>query len=127
MIGELPTALEVGGELLRIRSDFRVVLNIYAAWNDPELTPEEQCIVCICNFTPMPWELQIALPGEGTLRCLLDSDDPRFGGAGSRGSAPVRAVPEEFFGHSHSALLPLPPLSCAYYGFSPAPAPPAAH
>ena len=81
----------------------------------------DECIVCICNFTPMPWELQIALPGEGTLRCLLDSDDPRFGGAGSRGSAPVRAVPEEFFGHSHSALLPLPPLSCAYYGFTPAP------
>ena len=54
MIGELPTALEVGGELLRIRSDFRVVLNIYAAWNDPELTPEEQCIVCICNLYEEP-------------------------------------------------------------------------
>ena len=76
-------------------------------------------IVCVCNFTPAPQELQIALPCAGTLRRLLDSDDPYFGGSGSRGDAPVRAVPEPFFDHSHSALLPLPPLSCAYYSFTP--------
>ena len=79
-------------------------------------------IVCVCNFTPMAWELQIALPGAGTLQRLLDSDEVRFGGAGERDDAPIPAEEAEFRGSSHSALLPLPPLSCAYYSFTPSPA-----
>lgn len=47
MIGSLPTALEIGGKIYAIRSDYRVVLNIYAAFNDPELTNQEKCYVCI--------------------------------------------------------------------------------
>ena len=47
MIGSLPTALEIGGKLYAIRSDYRVVLNIYAGFNDPELTNQEKCYVCI--------------------------------------------------------------------------------
>ncbi len=79
-------------------------------------------VVCVCNFTPMSWELQIALPGDGTLRRLLDSDAPEYGGAGLRDVAPVSAEAVGFLGHSHSAMLQLPPLSCAYYSFEPAPA-----
>lgn len=41
----------------------------------------DERIVCVCNFMPMTRELQAALPGAGTLRCLPDSDAPRFGGA----------------------------------------------
>lgn len=38
MIGDLPTALEIGGQQYAIRSDYRVVLNIFEALNDPELS-----------------------------------------------------------------------------------------
>lgn len=38
MIGDLPTTLEIGGRQYAIRSDYRVVLNIFEALNDPELT-----------------------------------------------------------------------------------------
>lgn len=47
MIGELPTTLKIGGEDYSIRSDFRVMLNIFQAFNDPDLTEEEKCFVCL--------------------------------------------------------------------------------
>lgn len=47
MIGELPTSLEIGGKPYKIRSDYRVILNIYQAFNDPELKEQEKCYVCI--------------------------------------------------------------------------------
>lgn len=47
MIGELPTSLEIGGRSYAIRSDFRVALNIFSAFNDPELTDREKCYVCL--------------------------------------------------------------------------------
>lgn len=58
MIGTLPTTLEIGGKSYSIRSDYRVVLNIYRAFNDPELTDGEKCYVCLkCLFTePIPKE-----------------------------------------------------------------------
>lgn len=52
MIGELPTALEIGGTSYSIRSDFRVALNIIQAMNDPELNEREKCWVCMkCLYT----------------------------------------------------------------------------
>lgn len=47
MIGELPTSLEIGGKQYKIRSDYRVILNICQAFNDPDLTKKEKCYVCI--------------------------------------------------------------------------------
>ena len=47
MIGELPTAFEIGGKLYKIRSDYRVILNICQAFGDPELNEREKCYVCI--------------------------------------------------------------------------------
>lgn len=47
MIGELPTSLEIGGQYYSIRSDYRVILNIFQAFNDPELTDEDKCYVCL--------------------------------------------------------------------------------
>ena len=44
---ELPTALEVGGRLYKIRSDYRPVLDILAAHGDPDLAPEEKALVTI--------------------------------------------------------------------------------
>lgn len=47
MIGELPTVLVIGGKPYKIRSDYRVVLNIYQAFEDPDLTEQEKCYVCV--------------------------------------------------------------------------------
>lgn len=60
MIGELPTCLTVGGKAFAIRSDFRVALNIIQAMNDPELSPQEKCYVCLrCLYVSFE-----SLPGE---------------------------------------------------------------
>ena len=60
MIGALPTTLEVGGRSYDIRSDFREILNIFQAFNDSELSKEEQVYVCLkclyVNFESIPQE-----------------------------------------------------------------------
>lgn len=48
MIGSLPRAVEVNGEYYDIRTDFRDILNIIVAFNDPELTESEKVYVCLC-------------------------------------------------------------------------------
>ena len=47
MIGALPETLTVGGEDYPIRTDYRNVLQIFEAFQDPELTQEEKWIVAI--------------------------------------------------------------------------------
>lgn len=47
MIGALPETLTVGGEDYSIRTDYRNVLQIFEAFQDPELTQEEKWIVAI--------------------------------------------------------------------------------
>ena len=47
MIGALPEALTVGGEEYTIRTDYRNVLQVFEAFQDPELTQEEKWIVAI--------------------------------------------------------------------------------
>lgn len=47
MIGRLPTQLEVDGELYDIRTDYRMALLIFEAWNDPELLQEEKMIATL--------------------------------------------------------------------------------
>ena len=47
MIGALPEALTVGGEDYTIRTDYRNVLQVFEAFQDPELTQEEKWIVAI--------------------------------------------------------------------------------
>lgn len=64
MIGELPKALEIGGKLYGINSDFRVMLNIYAAFADPELTDQEKCQVCMLNLYCEPQTLPRELMQE---------------------------------------------------------------
>lgn len=50
MIGQLPTALEVGGQQYAIRSDYRAILSIFQALNDPELTNSEKVHVMLTSF-----------------------------------------------------------------------------
>lgn len=47
MIGALPETLMVGGEEYHIRTDYRNVLQVFEAFQDPELTQEEKWIVAI--------------------------------------------------------------------------------
>ena len=47
LLGSLPRTLDVNGRQFRIRSDFRSVLRIIAAFNDDELSNEEKIYVCL--------------------------------------------------------------------------------
>ena len=47
MIGALPETLTVGGEEYSIRTDYRNVLQVFEAFQDPELEPQEKWIVAI--------------------------------------------------------------------------------
>ena len=58
LLGSLPQTLDVNGREYKIRSDFRSVLRIIAAFSDDELTTEEKVYVCLRQlyegFTQMP-------------------------------------------------------------------------
>lgn len=47
MIGRLPTTLNINGTNRAIRSDFRVALLIFQAFNDPELSEQEKAWVML--------------------------------------------------------------------------------
>lgn len=47
MIGDLPTSIEINGTEHQIRTDFRDILRIIAAFNDPELEDREKMFVCL--------------------------------------------------------------------------------
>ena len=48
----LPTNAVFGGRCFRIRSDFREILDICAALNDPELTDQDRAEVAVKIFYP---------------------------------------------------------------------------
>ena len=60
MIGGLPKELEVGGVSYKIRTDYRDILNIMEAFNDPDLEEREKLFVCLYvlyeDFETMPPE-----------------------------------------------------------------------
>lgn len=47
MLYDLPKALEFGGREWAINTDYRDVLNILAAFEDPDLTDDEKAYVCL--------------------------------------------------------------------------------
>ena len=61
MYFDLPTSLEVGGKEWAIRTDYRIVLTILAAFEDPDLEESEKAFVCLYNlyedFEKIPKEL----------------------------------------------------------------------
>ncbi len=48
MIGELPKSVCVNGHDYSVRTDFRDVLKIVCAFNDPELENKEKVYICLC-------------------------------------------------------------------------------
>lgn len=47
MVGELPQSVEVGGVDYAIRTDFRDILKIITAFNDPDLEDNEKVYICL--------------------------------------------------------------------------------
>ena len=64
MIWELPTSLEVNGTEREIRTDFRDVLKILVAFEDPDLEPAEKEYICLfilyVDFDQIPKEDYVA-------------------------------------------------------------------
>ena len=61
MIGILPKSLEIGDTEYKIRSDFRVALLIFEAFNDTELTDSEKIKVCLeCLYEEIPDDMETA-------------------------------------------------------------------
>ena len=50
MIYDLPTSVEFGGRTWEINTDFRDILNILLAFEDPELSDSEKGYVCLHNL-----------------------------------------------------------------------------
>lgn len=62
MIGLLPKALTVNGEEYTIRTDYRVALTIFEAYNDPELSQTDKALVCLnCLYETPPQDITSAL------------------------------------------------------------------
>lgn len=114
MICILPDSITLAGTQHPIRTDFRVVLRIFAAWGDPALSDEEKCAVCLLNIYRHPERLTADIgqeavreayrfcahgeePGEDTRPRILDwvHDERILIPAVSRvaGVADVRALP----------------------------------
>jgi 1,4-alpha-glucan branching enzyme len=77
-------------------------------------------IVVICNFTPVAHaDYKIALPENGKLSLILNSDDKEFGGEGSSIKKTTSTVKKAFNGMDYYASFKLAPLSVQYYVFKP--------
>ena len=62
MIGALPKALEVSGVICPIRTDFRVALMIFEAYNDPDIPQVEKSWICLnCLYIELPDDTAAAL------------------------------------------------------------------
>lgn len=61
MIGSLPKSLKIGENHYKIRSDFRVALLIFEAFNDAELSDSEKIQVCLqCLYEEIPADTEDA-------------------------------------------------------------------
>ena len=61
MIFDLPRSLEIGGKMWDIATDYRDILRILTAFEDPDLSDEEKALICLFNlyvdFEEIPREL----------------------------------------------------------------------
>jgi 1,4-alpha-glucan branching enzyme len=73
---------------------------------------EEDTLVFICNFTPVPRHgYRLGVPYEGEYFELINSDADRYGGSGLENKQPMPSGPIYWQSCPHSILLTLPPLS----------------
>ncbi|WP_283169600.1 1,4-alpha-glucan branching protein GlgB [Curtanaerobium respiraculi] len=75
-------------------------------------------VVACFNFTPNPLNgFIVGLPTAGSLKVILNSDDPKYGGVGEVEVKSVRTKGEGFVNYPFSAHVDIPPLSAVYYEF----------
>jgi 1,4-alpha-glucan branching enzyme len=68
--------------------------------------------IVVMNLTPIPHDgYRIGVPEEGEYRCVLSTDDTRWGGSGYGARATVWADDHPMHGRRYSLDLVLPPLS----------------
>ena len=76
-----------------------------------------QELLVICNFCPVLREgYRLGVPKAGWYVPVLNSDDERFGGAGTE-LLPLHAEKLPSHGQAHSAAFRVPPLSVSIYRY----------
>lgn len=82
MLGQLPTSLNIAEKTYAIRSDYRNVLRIIAAYNAPDLNDREKVLVCMrrlyTDFGSIPKD-DLAAAYEAAIsfiECHMKSDKP---------------------------------------------------
>jgi 1,4-alpha-glucan branching enzyme len=73
---------------------------------------EEDTLVCICNFTPVPRHgYRLGVPYSGEYYELINSDATHYGGSGLENKQPMPSGPIYWQSCPHSIILTLPPLA----------------
>jgi hypothetical protein len=67
---DLPKSLEIGGQTFEIRSDYRDIINICIALNDPELSQNEKVYVALTAFYPDADKISMANIQEALDKCF---------------------------------------------------------
>jgi 1,4-alpha-glucan branching enzyme len=76
---------------------------------------EQDEIVVVCNFTPVPrMGYRLGVPSGGLWKELLNSDAPEYGGSGMGNLEGVQAVERPVHGRPYSLELTLPPLAVLF-------------
>ena len=74
------------------------------------------CVVCACNFTPIPREhYRMGVPRGGLYRELLNSDSEIYGGSNIGNGGSVQADPIPWHNQPFSLFVTLPPLSVVFF------------
>lgn len=68
---DLPTSLEVNGKTYEIRSDFRAIIDIMVALNDPDLDDQCKAIVALTIFYPDVDQMPREDYQEALKQCML--------------------------------------------------------
>lgn len=82
MLGQLPTSLNVVGKMYAIRPDYRNVLRIVSAYNNPNLKDREKVYICLkrlyTDFDHIPTTAYAAAYEAATefIECHMKSDKP---------------------------------------------------
>lgn len=67
---DLPTTVEVGGVEYEVRSDYRAILDVCEALNDPELADEDRALVALDIFYPRLMEIPAEHYQEAIEKCF---------------------------------------------------------
>ena len=86
LIDGLPTAVYVGGQIYDINADYQTGLRIITAFEDPDLTKNEKCMVLVCLLykeRPEPYA-EAVLQGLKFLDCGDKRESDNSSGSGGR-------------------------------------------